>query len=148
MKKIISLSIISVILFSTLNFVYASQGWLDKLLDINYWIEKLKLDSVQLKIIHLDSKKNREILRKLKQYDEILRTEIIENYELGNYNYYRANDIIRNYTNFIYYTNKYFFYLRWKEIAPNYLEVDRAIENSYVQMRRYYSRLKVKMLKK
>jgi hypothetical protein len=48
--------------------------------------------------------------------------------------------IIKNYNNFIYYTNKYFKELKNKELYWNTKEIESNIYNNFTYMKSYYSK--------
>ena len=50
-------------------------------------------------------------------------------------------DLVTNYENFIYFTNKTFEYIALEEKGHRGKETQRAIEGSYTSMRTYYMRV-------
>ena len=78
-----------------------------------------------------------------KETDRLLKDKIISKYRVWDFSYYRVNDIISNYKNFVYYTNKLFYYVSLKESNPSFKEVDIAILKNYRKMRTYYEKIKI-----
>jgi|SaaInlStandDraft_3_1057020.scaffolds.fasta_scaffold00576_10 hypothetical protein len=142
MKKII-LAIISLsFIFSSLSNTFASEWYIENLLDLNYWVEEYTLNLNELDYIHFSNEKYNIMYRNLKDVNTGLKSGFMEQYRNWEYEYYQMNWIVTNYNNFIYHTNKYFLYLRIKELNNNFWEVDYAIINSYRNMRSSYTNMK------
>lgn len=142
MKKIISFIITFSIFFSSLNITFAEEWFIEKLLDINYWVEEYNLNLSNLNYVSYNNSKYNNIYNELKTADSILRSEFMRKYRNWEYEYYQTNWIITNYNNFIYYTNKYLYYKKISESANDYTELDTAIIRSYRNMRSSYIKVK------
>lgn len=140
MKKIIAI-ILFLFLFSIVNFANASEGYIGRLLQINVWPEAYDLSLVSIDDINFISSENQEVFNNFKLSAEILRAEILRQYEAGNISYYTMQGIIKNYKSFVYNTNKLFNYIAIKEARPYYEEADRAIKKYYSEVRIRYNRL-------
>jgi hypothetical protein len=141
-KKIISLIITFFIFFSSLNNTFANEWFIEKLLDINYWVEEYNLNLINLNYINFNNPKYNNIYNELKNADSILRNEFMKKYRNWEYEYYQTNWIIINYNNFIYYTNKYLYYTKISESPNDYTELNTAIIRSYRNMRSSYIKVK------
>lgn len=142
MKKIITLIIASSILFSSVFTANASQGYLWGILEINTGIEVYKLENIPG--LTPQSFSNAAVQKTYDEFikvDEILRDEFINQYRSGNLSNYQMQDLVHNYENFVYYTNKTFEYIDLEERSVRSKETQRAIETSYGNMRTYYVRV-------
>ena len=142
MHKIITAIITTLVIFSSISTTNAEDSYIERLLDLNYWVEQYNLDLSEIKYISFNNDKYNRIYNELKMVDSILKKEIMKNYRNWDYTYYQANWIVTNYNNFVYYTNKFFFYLKLKEQNNNYKEVDTAIIRNYTNMRTSYNTMK------
>ena len=142
MKKIILSIIVVTIFFSSLSNTFASEWYIERLFDMNYWVEKATLDLSELDYIQFNNSKYKNMYYEFKTADGILRKEFIKKYRNSEYSYYQINWIITNYNNFIYHINKFFYYLKLNERGYNSKELDNAIINSYTNMRRSYIHVK------
>ena len=148
MKKILQISTITILLFfwvnnNTLALEWYSEGYIEKLLDINYWVEEYDLELISVKEVYFYTPEFKKMFEEFKKVDRVLKKEIITNYRNGNFDYYQANNIVSNYKNFVYHTNKLFYYVSIKESTPNFKETDTAILKNYRKMRSYYYRVKI-----
>lgn len=142
MKKIITSIITFTIIFSSLSSTFAEEWYIERLLDLNYWVEKATINLSELNYYKFEKTSYIRVYNEFKTIDKILRSEFIKKYENWEYDYYQINWIITNYNNFIYYLNKFFYYLKLKEKGYKYTELDSAIINSHTNMRRFYRHVK------
>ena len=142
MKKIISLIIVLTIFFSSLTKTFAEEWYIEKLLNLNYWVEEFNLNLSKLNNIYFNDEKNNRIFNELKTVDSLLTNQFMLKYKNWEYEYYEINWIIKNYNNFIYYTNKYFYFIKLNEQRPYYKENNTAILNSYKNMISSYKKIK------
>lgn len=146
MKKLL-ISILSIfIFFSIANKSIAEEWYIEKILDLNYWIEDYKLNLPNIEYRYFYNKNILKAYNSFKKTDKLLKDEIIKKYRNNEIDYYKMNWIVLNYNNFVYHTNKFFKYLSIKEIQPNSKEVNQAILNNYELSRNYYKRTKYLIL--
>lgn len=141
-SKITSIIIALILFFSSANFSFAEEWYIERLFDLNFWIEEYKLDLAEINYINFNENKYNNIYNELKTVDAILRNEIMKNYRNWEYKYYQTNWIVKNYNNYIYHINKYFLFIKLKEQNPNLRELDSAILKSYTNLKNSYIRIK------
>jgi hypothetical protein len=142
MRKIILFIITLTIIFSSLSNTFAKEWTLERVLDLNYWVEEFKLNLSNIDYVRFNSSKYNNMYNELIKIDSTLRTEFMKKYRNWEYEYYQINWIITNYNNFVYYINKFFFYTKIKESNSRYVELDTAIINSFRNMRISYNKVK------
>ncbi len=142
MKKIILAIILFTFFFTNFYITFAEEWYIEKLLDLNYWVEQKKLDLSKIDYISFQSSKYNYIYEQIIISDSTLREWFMKKYRNWDFEYYQTNWIITNYNNFVYYTNQFFFYLKIKEQNNNFVELDTAIINSYTNMRSSYRKVK------
>ena len=137
--SVIVISIITFIL--VINNVFSSPVSLEENLDLNHWVELLDLSFAQINDINLKDFQNQRRLSNLKDTNQILKNLITMKYRNWDFNYYQMSGIVKNYTDFTYYSNKYFEYLKLKEQRPSLWEIDYAISKNYRNMRESYKKV-------
>lgn len=142
MKKFTRCILMIILLFSIVNYTFASEWAIEELLDLNYGIEEYQINLIDIKYIDFKTDENIWKYENMRSMNEILKKEVMRKYRNWNYEYNTINGIITNQKNFIYYTNKYFSYLRIKEKWESWSEINEAILSSYRSMKSYYNRLK------
>lgn len=140
MKKYIVFIIVALCSFSIANTTSAQS--IDQILQIQTGVEafdisQVKLDSHTFKTASIQSTYDTFV-----STNTILRSELINKYRNGDFEYYQMQGIIKNYSGFIYHTNKLFTYLSIKDSGIKTKEVDTAILRSYQNVRIYYNRMK------
>ncbi len=144
MKKIIySLIILSSVLLSSIFSVNARDDYVENFLKISSSPEIYSLEHIPSLFPH--SFPNPYIQKKYNDFiaiDKILRYEFLRQYKLWEITEYQMRDIITNYTDFIYYTNRAFYYISLEEKWSRGKEIERAIYNAYSSMRTSYQRIK------
>lgn len=138
MKKIIIFIISFTIFLSSQSNTFAEEWYIERLLDLNYWVEELTLGLSELEYVQFNTAQYDNMYNELKNADWLLRTEFMKKYRNWEYTYSQINWIITNYNNFIYYTNKFFYYLKLKESGYSYTELDSAMIKSFTNMRNSY----------
>jgi len=142
MKKIINSIIISSFLFTSLFTVNASDGLLWDMLEINTGIEIYALENIpSLESQYYNDNNVQNTYNKFLEIDSILRTEFSRQYRNGDITNPQMQDLVHNYKNFVYYTNKTFWYISEEEKWLRGREIQRAIHNWYSNMRLYYSNI-------
>jgi len=143
MKKIIFGIITTFFIFSTQTF--AQEKWLiEKMLNLNYWpmvydLSLEKLDNYTYKDYYLNN-----LYNNLVKYDKIIKDNIIKYYKDWKYDYNTTNWIIRNYKNFISYTNDFFYFSKMMEKYPylkNDIEIQDGFLKSYKNSQIYYKKV-------
>ena len=72
-------------------------------------------------------KKNKQPCTATKQFqkaNENIKKEIIMYYRQGRFTNYQTQGLVRAQKNFVYYTNQIFTHMRYKELDPNYADID------------------------
>ena len=144
MKSYILLSIIFVLwVFSSVSYVSANQGVLEKMLEINTWLEVYNMQSIPgLSEQSFTNSSVQKTYEEFMKIDDILRNEFIRQYRWGQISHYQMQDLVTNYKNFLYYTNKTFDYISEEEKWVRWREVQNAINSWYSNMRIYYRNVK------
>jgi len=142
MNKIIKTIITLSIILSSLSTTFAEEWYLEKLLDLNYWVEQYNLNLSNINYIYFWDDKYNRIYNELKTVDSLLKNGFMKQYRNWDFEYYQINWIIINYNNFIYHTNQFLFFIKLKEQNNNYVELDSAIINSSKNMKSSYNKVK------
>lgn len=145
MKKIF-IGIITIFFVFSIENTLANENWLiEDLLNLNYWpmIYNLSLDNIDT--YNFENKNLRKSYTSMVQYDTLIRDEIITQYQLWTYSYETTNGIIKNYKNFVYYTNQLFYFFNQVEKYPylkNDFEIQDGILRNYKSAASYYKKVK------
>lgn len=142
MKKIINIIIITIFFFSSFKYTFAQEWYMEKLLDLNYWVEEHKIEITKLESIYFNNPEFSIAYDELRGMDRVLKDEFLKKYRNWEYTYYQINWIITSYNKFIYHANKFFNLLKIEEQNPDYEEIDKAILNSYTNMRSSFRKVK------
>lgn len=145
MKKILSIITIIAFIIPTFQNTYAaeySEWYIDKLLDLNYWIEEFDLELSHIDDMYFTNSKTQKKFESFKAVNEVLKDEIIRKYRAWEFEYYQTKWIITNQKMFVYHINKYFHYLSIKEKHPEYEETDNFILKNYSNARIYYRKVR------
>ena len=147
--KVLTKVIISIVfIFSIVAPTFAEQKWyIEQLLDLNYWIETFNINLASIDKYNFNNSRTRYIYTTFKSTSEDLKNEILKQYRKWNLDYYRTKWIITNYKNFIYYSNKYFYFQKQKEYY-NSKTIDNAILKNVISLKSYYMRIKFLVNKK
>ena len=141
MKKIIATIIISLLAISN-TFIVSANNWkVVDLFDLYNWVEEYTLNLVRLEPTNFDSPNLQKTYNDFLEVDAQLKSVFMYKYRNWEISYYEMQDLIRAYENFVYYTGKTFSYIAEQEswlISP---ELDRALKNSYTNMRSSYARV-------
>lgn len=144
MKYIFSLvSICIFILFSSPISVLANGGYLEDLLQLSTGLENYKMEEIpKLETRTFSNPSVQKTFTEFQKLDSILRKEFTRQFVAGDISYYQMQDLITNYTDFLYFTNKTFSYVSEHEKWLRGEEINRAIESGYSNMRISYGRIK------
>ena len=143
MKNILVYILAIFSLLSISNNSFASEWYVEQLLDINIWIEEYDLELANMDIMYFRDYRMQEKFHDFQEINQILKSEIINKYRTWDFDYYQTKWIITNHKNFVYYVNELFYYISIKETSPYYKEVDDAILKSYEKVRSNYRRVKI-----
>ncbi len=148
MKKIILLIIAIFSLFSIENNALAKNisqnGFIGSLMNfdvgpVSYELSLEKLDTYSFRDAQLKS-----IYTDLVKYDRLTRSAILSAYAEWSYDYYTTNGIVKNYSNFVYHTNNFFYYLslidKNKTLENNH-EIQDAVLSNYKSSQSYYKKV-------
>lgn len=145
MKKFILLIITFTIFFSTLNNSFAtnqySEWYIERLLDLNVWIEEYDLTLAHINQMYFDDYQTQALFDEYKNTTLKLNKEILKRYREWNFHYYQVNWIILNQKLFIFHINKLFYYISLKNEYPNEKQLDDFILKHYSTARTYYKRI-------
>lgn len=144
MKYILSLlSISAFIIFSSMSSVSAEEGYLEELLQLSTGLESYKMEEIpKLETRSFSNTAVQKTFNEFQKLDTILRKEFTRQFDAGDIPYYQMQDLITNYTDFLYFTNKTFSYVSEHEKWLRWEEINRAIESGYSNMRMSYGRIK------
>lgn len=142
MKKISSLIILLILTLLITKVSFVNADFIENMLNMNSWIEELNLNKHTLYDPRLNNKIMQERYYNLKKSNKEIKKALINEYKEGGFWYYQMQGIVRNYSNFIYYSNKYFSSLKKREIYWNSKEVKSNIEENFSYMVSYYKKFK------
>ena len=144
MKYIFSLVSISIfVIFSSPISVRADGWYLDELLQLSTWLESHKMEEIpKLENRIFSNAAVQKTFNEFQKIDTILREEFTKQFVAWDISYYQMQDLITNYTDFLYFTNKTFSYVSEHEKWLRGEEINRAIESGYSNMRMSYGRIK------
>ena len=142
MKNILKIIIALITFFSTINTTFASEWYIEQILDLNYWIEEYNLELSDLDNISFRDQTTNEMFEEFKRMNTLLKGEIIYKYRNNEFDFYQTSWIVSSHKKFVYNTNKLFYYISLKEEGYNYWELDTAILKSYRKIRIYYRKVK------
>lgn len=143
MKKIIATIIVFISIFSTSSVTFASdEPIFERLLDLNHWVEEYDLQLAHLDEMYFFDRNLQNMHSEFQQANENIKKEIIMYYRQGRFTNYQTQGIVRAQKNFVYYTNQIFQHMRYKELDPNYADVDGSILDNYRKARSSYNKIK------
>lgn len=138
MKKIISLIIIFVYIFSIANFVNASEWEVSDILELEYGIQESDLNEIYIKTVSLKDSKYRNKYTSMREVDKVIKKEILRKIQAEEFDYYTWFDVIKTYSSFIYSVNRLFKLYSYKE---DWQDVDSSIRTTSFQIKTYYKKL-------
>ncbi len=148
MKQFFVLIIAIFSLFSIENNVFAeetSKRWLiENLLNLEYGPITYELTLESLDRYSFRDVKLKRVYTDLVKYDSLTRTAVIDAYKEWSYDYYTTNGLVKNYSNFVYHTNQFFYYLslidKKKSLEKDY-EIQDAVLSNYKSSQSYYKKV-------
>jgi len=141
MQKIIATIITSIIVISSTFHVSASDGKIVELFDLYNGIEEYSLWLVQLEPVRFSNPNLQKTYDEFLIVDSELKNVFITKYRNRKLSYYEIQDLTIAYKNFVFYTGKTFSYIAEQEAGLVSPELDRALKNSYDNMRTSYARV-------
>ncbi len=145
MKKFTKAILFIFLIFSIEN-TYASNDWiLEELLNINYWPVSYDLSLEKLDNYNFKNKTLAKKYSDLVKIDDIIRQQVINKFQNDDYSYTTTNAIVRNYKDFIYYTNNFFYFLSVMDKNPSLksdVEIQAWLLESYKESVNSYKKVK------
>lgn len=145
MKKFTKAILFIFLIFSIEN-TYASNDWiLEELLNINYWPVSYDLSLEKLDNYNFKNKTLAKKYSDLVIIDDIIRQQVINKFQNDDYSYTTTNAIVRNYKDFIYYTNNFFYFLSVIDKNPSLksdIEIQAWLLDSYKESVNSYKKVK------
>jgi len=142
MKKFILHIIVVISFFSIANTSFADEWYIEKLLDLNYWIEEYSLQLPSFNTLYFKDSNTQNMFKELDHINELLKQEIMKKYRSWEFDYYQVNGIVSSHKNFVYYSNKLFYYISLKDQWYRYKELDDAILINYRNTKSSYRKVK------
>lgn len=142
MKKIITSIIISIFLFSSTFIANANNDIINRLFDLNTWVEEYRLNLSTLRPSSFSNPAVQKTYDEFIQIDRQLKDSFLGAYRNWNISFYEMQDLITHYNTFVYYTGKTFSYISLQEKWQRGKQTQKAILNGYTQMRTSYKRVK------
>lgn len=141
MKKI--LIIISIVCyFSIAQITNAAEWYIESLLQLPTWPEAFDINIEKLPNYTFETPKTQNLFNSYRKVSLVLKDEFLNQYELGNIDYYAMRDLINNYNLFIYHTNKMFYYISLKDNNPWLVDTIYPISKNYSLSRIHYNKIK------
>lgn len=128
---------------------YYTDSKVEEILEFTPGIAEFDLWLEELETVNFSTKINKEKYNDLYAQDQKIRSIVIELYENGELSEYEVNGVIKNYKNFIYYTNEYFYYLRAQEKNSKLkkdAEVNDALLKNYKNSQASFKKVKAVIL--
>lgn len=145
MKKFTKAILFIFLIFSIEN-TYASNDWiLEELLNINYWPVSYDLSLEKLDNYNFKNKTLAKKYSDLVKIDDIIRQQVINKFQNDDYSYTTTNAIVRNYKDFISYTNNFFYFLSVMDKNPSLksdIEIQAWLLESYKESVNSYKKVK------
>jgi len=141
MKKSITLIIALLVSFSIPSGVFAIQS-IDSLLEIQSGVEGFDISRVKLEQHSFRTDAIKNVYEDFHASNDVLRSEILKKYRNWEFSYYQMQWIVKSYKQFVYNTNKLFWYLAIKDSWFRGKTIDTAILRSYQNIRIHYNRMK------
>jgi hypothetical protein len=128
---------------------YYTESEVEETLDFIPGIAEFNLELEELDRVNFSTKTNKEKYNDFYAQDQKMRTLIIKLYEEWELTEYEVNGVIKNYKDFIYYTNQYFYYLKTQEKNPKLKkddEVNDALLKNYKNSQSSFKKVKAVIL--
>ncbi len=139
MKKL-SLIILALCIFSIGNTTFAQS--IDDLLELDSGLEAFSIETQKLDTYSFRSPQIESVYQRFIVINRILKDELMRKYRNGDFDYYQMQWIIKNHKDFVFHTNKLFYYLSLKDNGMQSKPIDTAIMRSYQGTKTSYNRMK------
>ena len=124
--------IVTIFFFFLINNTFGYNQWIiEDILNSNYWPTSYNLSLETLDTYSFKSTTLRYKYNQMVEIDSKVRDLIMQKFENDDYSYVKANAIVNNYKNFVYYTNQFFYYLSLMDKNPN-LKYDSEIQTWFL----------------
>lgn len=134
--------ILSILIFSSIFGGSVSASKIENLLDLPYGIEAYELELSEMNQM---SFKNPAVQQTYDEFQKLhieIKELLIVKYHAGEIEYYQMKDLVRAYNNFIFYTEKAFFYITFEDKWFRSKITQEAIYDAYSNMRISYIQMK------
>lgn len=127
MRKI-STFVLLLLLSLSFNKSFANEWLFEEALNLNYWPIMYEFSLSDVKEYSFKDKTLKNSYEELKRLDSIAKVEIIKAYQNWDYDYYTIKSVVKNYNDFIYNSNKFFYFL-WMVDSNNKLKNDKEVQD-------------------
>lgn len=143
MKKILIGIIVTISLFSISTQIFAEQEALfERILDLNYGVEEYEIQLSNLDEIYFFNSSYTNMYTAFNDANIKIKQEIIQYYRDGKFTQAQTQGLVKAHKNFVYHTNQVFRHITFKEIDPDFADVDAAILQNYKEARKAYNHIK------
>jgi hypothetical protein len=142
MKKLLILIIAVISLFSISTKTFAqNQPIFERILDLKYGVEDYEIQLANLDQMYFFNSSYQSMHSKFKRANIKMKQEIIMYYREWRFTRAQTQGLVKAHKNFVYHTNQVFRNIKYKELDPNFSDVDSAILDNYKQARRSYNQI-------
>lgn len=127
MKKI-STFVLLLLLSLSFNKSFASEWLFEEALNLNYWPIMYEFSLSEVNEYNFKDKTLKNSYEELKKLDSLAKVEIMKAYQNWDYDYYTIKSVVKNYNDFIYNSNKFFYFL-WMVDSNNKLKSDKEVQD-------------------
>jgi hypothetical protein len=143
MKKLLALIIAVISLFSISTQTFAqNEPIFERILDLNYGVEDYEIHLANLDEMYFFSSTYKGIHSDFKGANSKIQQEIIQYYREWRFTRSQTQGLVKSHKDFVYYTNQVFRHIKYKELDPNFADVDSAILENYRESRSSYNHIK------
>lgn len=136
MKKWIIFIILLVLWISSANW-----AWFKDSLNLTIWTEIYDINQYSLDEYNFNNVHLRNTYNEIVYFDSAFREEIFKRFRDWKIKRYQANGIVKEYKNFIYYSNQFFYYIKQSEYWNSNSEYSYYIWRNYKDLTASYQRM-------
>lgn len=129
-------------LFSISIWVSAKGGYIEELLEYGEGPEAFEINTVEVQNLAFENAAVQKKYNDYKKTVSALKTALLQAYANEELEYYQMQGIIKNFNNFVYHTNLFFFYISEKEKYSEEKDLANAILRNYKLSRSYFKKIK------